>query len=196
MLSKQYIHRLPADYDTARIRERAAARGPLWDATPGLAFKAFSLRERSRGAAGNAYGLFYLWLDAAATADFAMGGGFGTVIEGFGRPAIDLWLPLDARKGPAAAARTAAPAWLVRESIELPDTADRAAARAAEVERNGALAARAETLAVVGAVDVAAWRIVRLHITTTEPAADAAGTAWEVLHLARPGLDRLPGPAA
>ena len=42
MLSKQYIHRLPADYDIGHVRERAARRGPLWDAAPGLGFKAFS----------------------------------------------------------------------------------------------------------------------------------------------------------
>lgn len=194
MLSKQYTHRLPADYDTAHIRERAAARGPLWDAVPGLGFKAFGLRERRRGAAGNAYALFYLWIDAAATADFAMGDGFQTVIDGFGRPSIDLWLPIDARRGPAAAVeRTAAPLWLVREDADLPDTADRPAVRAAQTEHNRVLAAQPHTLAVVSAVDVSAWRTVRLHLTTSEPATQQAGaTVWEVLYLARPGLAGLP----
>lgn len=193
MLAKQYIHRLPADYDVTRIRERAATRGPHWDAVPGLGFKALTLRERTHGAVGSSYGLFYLWLDAAAAADFAMGEGFQTVIDGFGRPSIDVWLPLDARRGPAADVPVTEPAWLVREFVDLSDVTDHIAARRDEVEHNRTLAARPTSLAAISAVDVSTWRIVRLHLSVGELAPDAGGTAWELLYFARPGLDQLAG---
>ncbi len=40
MLIARYRHRLPADYDMDRIRDRIAARRPAWDDAPGLVFKA------------------------------------------------------------------------------------------------------------------------------------------------------------
>ena len=46
MIIAHYAHRLPADYDVDIIRNRAAARGHLFDAIPELYFKAFLLRER------------------------------------------------------------------------------------------------------------------------------------------------------
>lgn len=46
MFAMQYSHRLAADHDMQGIRQRAARRGPLWDDTPGLAFKAFVSQER------------------------------------------------------------------------------------------------------------------------------------------------------
>ena len=52
MLVLRYRHRLPADYDMARIRRRVAERGSFFDATPGLGFKAFSIAE---GAGGNVF---------------------------------------------------------------------------------------------------------------------------------------------
>ena len=56
MLVAQYLHRPPAGFDLARIRERAATRGHDWDDVPRLAFKAFMLRERGQyGAAASAY---------------------------------------------------------------------------------------------------------------------------------------------
>jgi hypothetical protein len=103
MLAKQYSHRLPSSYDMGIIRERAARRGPLWDATEGLGFKAFVARERGRyGATANVYSAVYLWLDVEQTADFFMGSRFQNVIDDFGRPDVETWLPLDARVALAA----------------------------------------------------------------------------------------------
>ena len=48
MIIAHYAHRLPADYDIPIIRNRAAARGHLFDAIPELYFKGFLLRERGR----------------------------------------------------------------------------------------------------------------------------------------------------
>jgi Domain of unknown function (DUF4865) len=187
MLAKQYSHRLPADYDMGLIRERAARRGPMWDRTKGLAFKGFVARERGQyGATGNAYSSVYLWLDASAAADFIMDERFQSVTDSFGRPRIETWLPLDARKGPATQARA-----LYREDLDLGEAVDRAALRVAETERNGALAAQADTLAVVTALDPWAWRLVRFTLSSGLPDPSRPGTAYQVFYLARPGIASL-----
>jgi len=187
MLAKQYSHRLPIDYDMDIIRRRAAARGALWDDVKGLAFKAFVMRQAGQhGAAGNLYASIYLWNDPAETADFISGDRFQNVIRSFGRPSIELWLPLDARTGPAQQARS-----LYRENIPLKDSADIAALRAAELERNRALARQSDTVAVVTAVDLSAWHLVRLHLRSDGIDDSRAGDAYEVLYLARPELDAL-----
>ena len=100
MILARYRHRLPADYDLGLIRARIMARGPTWDAAPGLIFKAFTLEDRSRGASENAYSSFYLWRDAGAAAAFFAGPGFAAVMQAFGRPRTDLWLPFDVQTGP------------------------------------------------------------------------------------------------
>jgi hypothetical protein len=184
MLAKQYTHRLPADQDMGRIHERAARLGPLWDATEHLIFKAFVTRERGRlGAPGHAYGSIYLWQDAAAAADFVFGERFRNVIDSFGRPQIETWLPFDARRGRALDARS-----LYREDILLDDTTDLAALRRAEIERNADDAAQADTLAVVSAVDPSSWRLVRLTLSADVPGTARPGIAYRILYLARPGL--------
>lgn len=87
MFAMQYAHRLPADYDLQIIRQRAAERGPLWDTTPGLLFKAFVLQQAGRhGATGNVYGSVYLWADPAAAVRFIASERFDSVIRSFGRP--------------------------------------------------------------------------------------------------------------
>ena len=86
MIIAHYAHRLPADYDIAIIRTRAKARGPVWDAIPGLYFKDFVLRECGRlGAIANEYSSLYLWQQDEAF-----------------RAAIETHFALDARKGQAA----------------------------------------------------------------------------------------------
>ena len=187
MLAKQYTHRLPVDYDMGRIRQRAATRGPLWDNTEKLAFKGFVARERGQyGANNNAYASVYLWLDARGAADFIMDDRFQAVIDTFGRPRIETWLPLDARKGPARQARA-----LYREDLDLSETTDRAALRAAEIARNDGLAVQADTLAAVTALDPWSWRLIRLTLSADLPDASRPGTAYKVLHLAQPGLAQL-----
>lgn len=189
MLAKQYSHRLPADYDMDAIRQRAASRGPLWDAAEGLAFKAFVAQVRGQnGAAGNLYGSVYLWMDEGAATDFIMDKRFQDVIDGFGRPSIEIWLPLNLCVGRAKQART-----LYREEIAIEEGADHRALRAAEAERNQGIAEWEDSVAVVTAIDVAAWRLIRLTLSSAAPDPRRAGVAYEVLHLSRPGLDGLSG---
>lgn len=189
MFAMQYSHRLPADYDMTTIRQRAARRGPIWDDTEGLVFKAFVSRERGRhGAAGHLYASVYLWHEPAAAARFVMGERFQGVVDSFGRPRVETWLPLDARAG---AASTKPALWLHRDERTIDAAADRAALHAAEIASNRAIAAQPLTVAVWTVLDLDAWRRVRFTLSATEPEATGGATVYEVLHLAKPGLDQL-----
>jgi len=184
MFAMQYSHRLPADYDMQRIRTRAAQRGPLWDATEGLVFKAFVAQDRGRhGAVGNLYASVYLWRDEAAAASFLLGERFQAVIDAFGRPRVETWLPLDARAGGAAKAVS-----LYREEQALDAALDRAQLQADEAARNQRIAAQPDTLAVWTALDLQAWRLLRFTLSSAPPDAARGGVVYEVLYLAQPGL--------
>ncbi|XAH24339.1 DUF4865 family protein [Xylophilus sp. GW821-FHT01B05] len=185
MFAMQYSHRLPADYDMQLIRTRAARRGPLWDATEGLVLKAFVAQDRGRfGATGKLYASVYLWRDEAAAASFLMGERFQAVIDSFGRPGVETWLPLDARAGHASAKAVS----LYREEQTLDAAADRAALQADEAARNQRIAVQPDTVAVWTALDLQAWRLLRFTLSSAPPDAARGGVVYEVLHLARPGL--------
>ena len=189
MFAMQYAHRLPADYDMQVIRQRAARRGPLWDDTKGLAFKAFVSQERGRhGATGHLYASVYLWLDPAAAARFLMGERFQSVIDSFGRPRVETWLPLDAHAGAGRAQQAHS---LLREEHALDAAVDRAALQAAEAEGDRALASGPDTIAVWTALDLAAWRLIRFTLSARAPERVAGATVYEVLHLAKPGIGQL-----
>lgn len=180
MLVLRYRHRLPADYDMDRVRRRVAERGRLWDATPGLGFKAFSIAE---GAGGNVYAATYLWLDPLAAGAFLTDDRFRAVVDGFGRPGVETWLPLAVAAGSSDGA-----AILERETLPVAETRDLAALRAAEAERSAAALADG-ACATVSALDPGTWRLVRL--TLRRDAAAVGSPQERVLHLAAPGWARL-----
>lgn len=182
MFLARYRHRLPADYDPGRIRARIATRGPTWDDAPGLVFKAFTLEDRSRGAHENAYSSLYLWRDAGAAADFLAGPGFAAVLDAFGRPRMDLWLPFDVRLGPASQARSLA----VTHRILMPE-AELGAVRREEAALGHALCAEPDVLAVLCGLDPSGWRLTRFVLRAGEPATGDG----EIVHLAAPGLAAL-----
>ncbi|MFD0935087.1 DUF4865 family protein, partial [Methylobacterium trifolii] len=134
MLVMRYVHRLPADYVMDHIRARVAARGPLWDDTPGLGIKVFSATERGRrGAPGNTYASTYLWLDPAAAAGFLTDARFGAVTDAFGRPRVETWLPLSVVAGRREAAR-----FLHCETVAVEPGADLGRLRTAEADHGRA----------------------------------------------------------
>ncbi|MGH8451051.1 DUF4865 family protein [Pseudomonas sp.] len=182
MFAKQYSHRLPADYDMDVIRRRAAQLGPLWDHTEGLLFKAFVAQER-RQAAGNVYASVYLWSDPMQAADFLLGERFQKVLDSFGRPHIESWLPLDLQRGPAEGAVS-----LYREEWPLAPGADRVGVVAGEKVINQQLADNRDTFAVFLALDVQAWRLVRITLSAKALDAEHPGAGYQVLYLARPGI--------
>ena len=185
MLVMRYRHRLSADHDMGAIRARIAARAPLWDATPGLAFKAFSVSERGHhGASANAYASTYLWLDPAAALDFLADARFRSVVDAFGRPPIETWLPLGVRAG-----RLGTPRFLRRETMRVEAGDDLGRLREAEAE-TGRAAVENGALAVVSGLDPATWHLIRFTLTHGAPA--VAGEAAEaIVHLAAPGWARL-----
>jgi hypothetical protein len=91
VIALEYTIPLPAGFDTRRIRQRVRQKAPLFDAYPGLLWKAFLLREPDP-----AYGAFYLWESAEAAASFLDGPLFAGVVESFGRPEVRLWLVREA----------------------------------------------------------------------------------------------------
>lgn len=187
MFAKQYSHRLPANYDMGLIRRRAAELGPLWDETQGLILKAFIAEEHGVfGAQANLYSSVYLWSDPGAAAGFLMDERFQRVIDSFGRPEIEAWLPLDLQPGKALQARA-----LYREALPVAPEADRVRLLATEVERNQAIVRQDDTVAVFLALDSAAWQLIRITLSASEPDRHRAGKAYEVLYLAQPGLEHL-----
>ncbi len=189
MLTLKYAHRLPADFALEKIRERAATRGPMWDATPGLAFKAFAIRTRGvAGASGNAYASIYLWDDAAAAMDMlADPGRFGAVIEAFGRPLVETALPLAAQaKGDGAEVRA-----VVEEQIALDADVDPASLRKSEAARVADMIGDPDVLAAVSALDPTTWRLTRTALVRTPAEAVGGATVYDVAYLARPGWARL-----
>ncbi|MGS0891012.1 DUF4865 family protein [Burkholderia stagnalis] len=192
MLTAFYLHRLPADYDLGIIRARAEARGKLWDDTPDLLFKGFLLREAGRhGATESGYASLYLWRSERAFGQFVTDGRFRNVTNSFGRPAIDVQVALDARKGRASTARFAR-----LDTVDLAADTDLDATFAREIAHNRDAAARPGVVAAAVSVDTARWRLTRSLLSEREPDDGGAGTVFQVLHLARPLLDTLEAGAA
>ncbi|MFM0738249.1 DUF4865 family protein [Paraburkholderia xenovorans] len=187
MLIKQYEHRLPSDYDMSTIRERGRTRGLLWDHAEGLAFKAFALRERGQhGAHHNAYTSIYLWLNEDEAAKFVIGPRFRSVIDSFGRPPIQTWLPIALRTGQSSTALS-----IYREDIPIDEGADLDALRAAETERVAQVAARDDTVLALAGVDVFDWQLTRFTLSSAPLRAIEGVAAYEIVYLAAPGLQRL-----
>ena len=179
MILTRYRHALPGDYDMERIRNRVAARGPLWDHASGLIFKAFMIEDRARGMAANAYSSLYLWRGPAAAADFFTSPSFEAVIETFGRPRTDVWLPFAMSCGPAEAAHS-----LAISERSLGANSDVAAERRAEAKACAAVAVETDVLTVVSGLDPDGWRLVRFVLRAARPAAGGP----EIAHLAAPEM--------
>jgi hypothetical protein len=69
---------------------------------------------------------------------------------------------------------------------------DLTAVFASEVERNREVAERSTTVAAAVGVDTQNWTFTRIVLSEHEPAANAGGTSYEVLRLAKPLLDTRP----
>lgn len=188
MILAHYDHRLPADYDLAIIRTRAAQRGRVWDETPELYFKAFLLRERGQfGALAHNYSSLYLWRHDTAFADFLKAGRYRTVTESFGRADIRVRCVLDACRGSAAGADLA-----IIDTTTIPLDADLDETLLAAVARNHAAAQEPETVAAIVAIDTQSWSLLHVTLRRSGVTAGDHGAAYEVLHLAQPLLSTLP----
>ncbi|RKT11715.1 uncharacterized protein DUF4865 [Streptomyces sp. 1114.5] len=192
MHAMQYEITLPADYDMGTIRKRVADKCHLLDAHPGLGLKAYLLRERGlEGSPVNQYAPFYLWRTAEGMNSFLWGSGFRGLSADFGRPVVHHWLGtgLTSGAGSAGGAEAPTPTTATRETVRLPESTDPAEAveRAlAELPAHPAL----HTAAV--AVDPSRWELLRFALWHGPAPEDVPGARYQVLHLSRPELDRLP----
>lgn len=88
MYAMQYAVTLPADHDMKIIRDRVAGRGRLTDAYEDLGSTACLIRERgTAGSPVDEYAPSYLWKGTGGMNRFLWGGGgFGGIVDDFGRP--------------------------------------------------------------------------------------------------------------
>ncbi|KAF1054263.1 MAG: hypothetical protein GAK43_00992 [Stenotrophomonas maltophilia] len=186
MLALQYTHRLPADYDLARLHARVDRLGPQWDAREGLVLKAFLLRERGvAGAEGHQYASLYLWQRSEAARAFVSGEEFLQVVDSFGRPALESWLPLGLVHGPADQAVA-----LYREEFLIPGEERDWARRITEQDQERA---RHDDVQLVWSVlSTDTWRHLRFTLSARALQPREGASGYRVLHLARPGLERHP----
>lgn len=191
MYAMQYEIALPADYDMKVIRDRVATRGHLMDAYEGLGLKAFLIRERGLdGSPVNQYAPFYLWDDTGGMNRFLWGGGgFGGIVEDFGRPAVNHWTGVAFGFGPA---RDASPRGASRLVERIAAGADPAAAVGAAVVAWEQRVASPGVHCSVLAVDPRRWEIVRFTLWEAAAPAGVDGERYEVLHLAAPHLGEVP----
>jgi hypothetical protein len=188
MIIAHYAHRLPADYDISIIRNRASARGHLFDAIPELHFKAFLLRERGRfGAIQNEYSSLYLWRKDEGFRNFLVDGRTKSVTDGFGRPQIETRFVLDALKGSGEAAR-----FLYKQEQAIAHDADLTSAFAEEIARNREAAQEAGVVAAAVGVDAQNWTFTRVVLSEREPSGAKGEEAYQILYLAKPLLETLP----
>jgi Domain of unknown function (DUF4865) len=183
MFITQYTHRLPADYDMSRIRERASTRGPDWDSYPGLIFKGFLIQEKGKlGAEANAYSSLYLWSSADAFAAMISGDRFQAVIDAFGRPGVETFVVLASSFGPARSARFAR-----RSDDIVPAQANLAALKEEEMKWALAEAGTEETLAAITALDSTRWQLARFTLSASQaPSPDVNQRDYEIAYLAAP----------
>jgi hypothetical protein len=185
MLIARYRHRLPADYAMDRIRSRVAERAPAWERLPGLIFKAVLIAEQARGAPANAYSSLYLWRDADAAAEFLAGPAFRAVVESFGRPRVETWLPNAVAFGGATSALV-----LAEETRLIAPQEDLATLRETEQAWGRDMAGQRDVLAAAAGLAPDGWRVTRF---TLRPAPVAAAAGVEIAHLSSPGLAALRG---
>jgi len=84
VLYLHYSAPLPPGMTEADAAARAAAKAPVFEGMPGLAWKAFLFRAHR-------YGTLYLWDDPAAAGAFLAGPLYAAVVERFGPPDIRAW---------------------------------------------------------------------------------------------------------
>ena len=179
MIALHYRLPLPIDFDMTRIRSRVADRHGVFDTHPGLAMKAFLIREAATAGA-NLYGTFYVWRDPAAATGFLLGDLFGAVSAGFGRPSAEPWLIAEhawRRDGMATSA--------IQTLAAVPEGHSVAAVAAAARAPHDAL----DPLSVTICIDPGQWRVLVFSLLGSAPDATAVGPdtwLYEVLHVSRP----------
>jgi len=179
----QYRFRLPATHDMASVRQRIRERHAPFDAYRGLRWKAFLVREAGvEAATDNQYAPVYAWREPSEAARFLAGPLFRGVTEAFGWVAVESWIALGHRDGPA---RAAPPLALTRATRPLEGHAALVAATRVEAPLDPRIHSAWRGL------DSRRWEQVEFTLWAA-PAGAVAGEAgpgavtWEVAHLSEP----------
>jgi hypothetical protein len=188
MDAMSYDITLPADYDMNIIRHRVATRGPGTDDFPGLAVKAYGIREKGvDGSPVNQYALFYLWADSSGLKEFLFGPGFAALSADFGRPPVRHWTGVGFTRGPEhesapqSATRLSSP---LAADVPLPEAISSAVQ---DLEQFAAIPG-VHSAAVVA--DLASWELM-LFTLWAQPAPGGPGDRYQILHASRPCLKDL-----
>ncbi|WP_431257309.1 DUF4865 family protein [Roseateles chitinivorans] len=182
MFSMQYGFDFPETFDIDTVRQRAVEIGPRFDALPGLRYKGFLVSERTAQAPAR-YSPFYLWEDLGGMQSFLSSAAFQALVDKYGRPVVDQWLPLAHRQADDAAATT--PRHATQEIAAVGDAQNigelqvRAAARVRE------LAALPGFHTAIAALDASTWRQA-LTVFWTSPPEASWGRMYEVPYFSRP----------
>ncbi|MEP6478950.1 MAG: DUF4865 family protein [Rhodoglobus sp.] len=182
MLAMNYQLTLPQTFDMDALRERIPLIGKRFDDLPGLGFKAFLFREQGKnGSPVNQYAPFYLWNDQTASNRFLWeGGGFGGVVQAYGRPIVQTWLGARVAFSPDAAS---APTWAVRhvEQVREGRVLEELVQEASE--RVDELASGEHVHSVAFAVDPRTWTSVEFTLLTKRPEDELNDEVYEVPYL-------------
>lgn len=189
MFAMQYEVTLPADYDMKIIRHRVMTKGPALDTLPGLAVKAYLVREVGVfGSPINQYAPFYLWTTVDGMNNFLWGGGFNGFRATFGRPPVQHWTGVAFARGPEAAG---SPRIATRRIARIPADADPAVEVCQAVDELQERAAVPGVYSTALAVDVCRWELVHFTLWENDTEQASFGLRYEVLHLSTPHLNDL-----
>jgi hypothetical protein len=180
MYAMQYAIPLPADYDMQVIRNRVARSGHLIDGFDGLDFKAYLIREKSRGAEINEYAPFYVWNDIDGMRSFCWGEpGYSAIVRDFGRRPIQDWTVVGVMRGPGGLDQARSMSISTR-----PLPAGVAPGQVIEDLTGDFLAsAGSSTVRRVAAVDVTTWTLLLAELSAHPAENDGEGANYEVLHV-------------
>ena len=188
MLAMQYSIRLASDFDEARLRQRVASRGHLFDNMAGLGHKAFLFNAEN-----HLYAPFYIWNDHFKAREFLLGDVFADVIRAFGRPRVRMWGVLDfdmvgdPAKMPLVAVRCVEP---------LAPDANLQHLERAELDHHRAMLAKSGIWAHSAGLDCDRWELVRYSLwVDAESAKQVTGdciNTYEVLRVSGPAAQSGP----
>lgn len=186
MHAMHYEITLPADYDMSIIHHRVATKGSALDQWPGLACKAYLVRERGvDDSPVNQYAPFYLWRTVEGMNSFLWGPGFAGLSRDFGRPVVQQWTGVAFEAGDV----NTTPKSATKQTWHVPRDADPVASIEEALDSFKPPAAGFHSTALV--VDTRNWELVRFTLWTDKAPVDA-GLRYRVHHLSRPELSALP----
>lgn len=181
MYAMQYQVGLPADYNMQIIRDRVKKTGHLMDGFAGLEFKAYLIREKSKGAGRNVYAPFYVWRNIDGMRSFCWGEpGYSAIVRDFGRQPIQDWTIHRIVKGPISYADAHS---LTLTTVSLP--VDIAPSLCLDSVTQDFLNSVADsTVTLVTAVDVTNWNAIFVELSNRESDQSMTSSlSYEVLHV-------------